>query len=97
MKNKIVTHFYVKESKKDNNGEVPIYLRITVNGKRAEISTNRRVNPEIWDKAAERAAGRSEPARVINSNMNNLVGKVEKYFSSLDTKDEWISVDQIIA
>ena len=35
MKNKIVTHFYVKEEKKDNNGEAPI----TVNGERAEIST----------------------------------------------------------
>jgi hypothetical protein len=50
MKNKIVTHFYVKENKKDRIGEAPIYLRITVNGERAEISTNRRVNPELWDK-----------------------------------------------
>ena len=80
MKNKIVTHFYVKEEKKDNNGEAPIYLRITVNGERAEISTNRRVDPELWDKAAERVAGRSEPARVINTSLNNLVSKVEKYF-----------------
>ena len=32
MKNKIVTHFYVKESSKDKKGEAPIYLRITVNG-----------------------------------------------------------------
>jgi len=32
MKNKIVTHLYVKESSKDKKGEAPIYLRITVNG-----------------------------------------------------------------
>jgi hypothetical protein len=49
IKNKIITHFYVKKEKKDNKREVPIYLRITVNGERAEITTNRRVNPEIWD------------------------------------------------
>jgi hypothetical protein len=60
MKNKIVTHFYVKEEKKDDKGEVPIYLRITVNGERAEISANRRVNPEIWDKTSEKVAGKSE-------------------------------------
>ena len=64
MKNKIVTHFYVKEEKKDNNGEVPIYLRITVNGERAEISANRRVHPDNWDKSSERVAGRSEAARL---------------------------------
>src|ERR1035437_394706 len=97
MKNKIVNHFYLKESKKDSNGEAPIYLRITINGERAEISTNRRISSDLWDKASERVAGRSESARVINSHLNNLVGKVEKYFSGLDAKDEMISVHQIIS
>jgi hypothetical protein len=32
MKNKIVTHFYVKEARKDSRGLAPIYLRITING-----------------------------------------------------------------
>jgi len=72
MKNKIVTHFYVKEEKEDDNGEAPIYLRITVNGKRAEVSTNRRINPELWDKSAKRVAGRSEPTRAINAHLDTL-------------------------
>ena len=50
----------------------------------------------MWDKASERAAGRSEPVRVINSVLNNLLGKVEKHFSGFDVKDERISVQQII-
>jgi len=97
MKNKIVTHFYVKEEKKDNIGEVPIYLRITINGERAEISTNRRVHSNLWDKASERVAGRSESGRVINAFLNTLLGKVEKYFSNLDVQDDLISVQQIMA
>lgn len=96
MKNKIVTHFYVKESKKDDKGEAPIYLRITINGERAEVSTGRRINPDLWDKSLERAGGRSESARVINSSLNNILGKVEKHFSGFDVKDERISVYQII-
>jgi len=39
MKNKIITHFYVKEARKDSKVEAPIYLRITVNGERTEISS----------------------------------------------------------
>jgi len=66
MKNKIATHFYVKESKKDKNGIAPIYLRITVNGKRAEISTNRRIKPDMWDKSQERVAGRSGSTQLKN-------------------------------
>jgi hypothetical protein len=65
MKNKIVKHFYVQETKKNNKDEAPIYLIITVNGQRSEISTDRRINPDKWDKTAERASGRSESARII--------------------------------
>jgi site-specific recombinase XerD len=97
MKNKIVTHFYVKESKKNDKGHAPIYLRITINGERAEISIDRKINPAEWDRLAERVSGRSEVARTINAYLTTCLGKVEKYFSSLDTRDERISVKQIIS
>jgi len=87
MKNKIVRHFYVKDVKKDRKGMALIYLRITVNGERAEISTDRRVKPDDWDTTTERVYGRSEPARIVNVALDNLAGKVEKYFSNLYLKD----------
>jgi hypothetical protein len=58
MINKIVTHIYVKERRNYINGETPIYLRIAVNGERAEMSTGKLVNPDLWDKNAERVSGR---------------------------------------
>jgi site-specific recombinase XerD len=97
MKNRIVKHFYVKETKKDRIGEAPIYLRVTVNGERAEVSTNRRISPDNWDKSSERVVGRSEAARIINTALENISAKVEKYFSNLDIKEDRISVNQIIA
>ena len=96
MKNKIITHIYVKEARKDINGEAPIYLRITINGERSEITTGRVINPNNWDKSAERVIGRSEEARTINAVLTTLLGKVEKYYSALDAKDERIFVTQII-
>jgi len=97
MKNKIVTHFYLKEAKKNTSGEVPIYLRITINGERAELSTNKRISPRQWDKTAESVIGRSEHARTINSSLTTLLGKVEKYYSALDVLDERISIEQIMS
>ncbi len=91
-------HSLLCERRKErNNGEAPIYLRITINGERAEISTNRRVDPDLWDKASEKVTGRSEGARTVNATLATLLGKVEKYFSNLEVKDELFSVHQIMA
>jgi site-specific recombinase XerD len=84
MKNKIKTHFHVKKS--------TIYLRVTVNGERTEISTNKKINPSTWNKVSERVAGNNE----VNTTLNTLRNKVERLFSNLDMKDERISVHQII-
>jgi hypothetical protein len=46
----------VKNVNKENKGEVPIYLRITLNGERAKISVDRSVNLLIWDKFPEKVA-----------------------------------------
>ena len=40
--------FYIKRSKADKNGKANIYLRITVNGKRAELSISRKVDVKKW-------------------------------------------------
>ncbi len=37
--------FYLKKSKADSEGRAMIYLRITVDGKRAELSTGRKTYP----------------------------------------------------
>ena len=75
--------FTLKKNKEDKAGEVPIYLRITVNGKRAEVSTNRKVEVLKWDSATQRAKGRSESARILNDHLDNLENRIKRDFNSL--------------
>lgn len=84
MRNKITTHFHLKNS--------TIYLRITVNGERSEISTDRKISPSSWNSVSERVNGRSEAAKITNSYLNNLLTKVDRYLTS----EEEITVHQII-
>ena len=67
MNAKISVLFYAKKSKTKSNLRVPIYLRITVNGKRAEFSTGKDVEISKWSSAQNRLKGNSEEARAINS------------------------------
>ncbi len=59
--------FYVKKTKKNRAGEAPIYLRITVNGQRTEMSVGRGVRPCDWDSRFQRIKGKSEKNRLINN------------------------------
>ena len=47
MKNKIAILFYTKSSRALNNGLLPIYLRITVDGVRIEVSISKYVENSI--------------------------------------------------
>lgn len=85
--------FHLQKGKENKKGEVPIYLRITVNGKRAELSTNESIIISQWDSGLQRAKGRSEVARTLNDHLDNLKNRVRKEFNSLIEKDEVISAD----
>lgn len=41
-------------------GEYPIYLRITIDGVRAELSLNRTIHPSRWNPKSGRAIGTNE-------------------------------------
>ena len=60
MKKNLNVLFYLKKSKVNANNEAPIYLRITVNRKRAEVSISRRIDIKKWNSSANKGIGRSE-------------------------------------
>ncbi|WP_183576206.1 Arm DNA-binding domain-containing protein [Mucilaginibacter sp. X5P1] len=49
--------FYLKKPRGYNSGIVPVYMRITINYQRSEISIGREIEPSKWDTARRRAKG----------------------------------------
>lgn len=76
MKTKISILFYTKNSKSLKNGSIPIYLRITINGVRIEISTSKFIDKTKWSSESSKIKGNSEEARTINSYLDILKNKV---------------------
>ena len=72
MKTKVSILFYAKRAKANVSGLVPIYTRITINGKRIELSSNRFVEISKWSTEAGKMKGNSEEARSINSHLDML-------------------------
>ena len=76
MKTKVSILFYAKRAKVNANGLFPIYTRITVNGKRVEMSTGRFIDPSKWSTSAGKMKGQSEEARSVNRQLDMLKVKI---------------------
>lgn len=64
-------HFWLNTAKK-KNGIAPVYARITVNGKRAEISLKRYRSVTSWDSKTKRARPRTPNASGLNSYLDQV-------------------------
>ena len=76
MNAKVSVLFYARKSKAKSSSKIPIYMRITVDGQRAEFSTGKFVEGSKWNPAQSRLKGNSEEARVINKHFDILQAKV---------------------
>lgn len=87
--------FYIKGNKKDKQGKVPIYMRITYNGKRAEISTMRKVDLSRWNSKGNMVKGYSSEAKIINRNLDIMRNRVHEIHQKLMDEQKDINVTLI--
>ena len=64
-------HFWLNTAKK-KNGIAPVYARITVNGKRSEISLKRYQSVTSWDAQSKRARPRTPNAPALNAYLDQV-------------------------
>ncbi|MEZ4798199.1 MAG: Arm DNA-binding domain-containing protein [Flavobacteriales bacterium] len=81
--------FYINRSKQKKNGECPVMLRITLNGRSVATSLKRSINAEIWEPAAGIAKGKSPEAMSMNKYIDAVrVRTYEKHNELLTSRDE---------
>lgn len=72
MKTNFSLLFYLKKQKNYVSGNVPIYMRITVEGNRSEIATNRECDLKQWNAKGGRSIGSKEEIKVLNTHLDQL-------------------------
>jgi hypothetical protein len=94
--------FYARKSMANNQGEYPIYMRITIAGERFEIGTKRFILPENWSAETGRMKGASSNARSVNTFLESLLSKAYthqrqilnegKEFTMTEFRSRWTGV-----
>ncbi|PWA04476.1 site-specific integrase [Flavobacterium psychrotolerans] len=93
MKAKITLHIYAKTTKANAAGQLPIYIRLTVDGQRFEFSSKKFIEKSKWSPELSKMKGSSEEARTLNNYLDLMKSKVFDVQMELIHKNEELSLE----
>lgn len=96
MNNRFSVQFHFKKPKRSKRATaLPIYMRISAGGERAEYSTRRQWDPTRWDNVNGRAAGTREDVRMLNAYLSALQARVYEVYLQLMADKEPITAEAL--
>lgn len=87
--------FYLKKQKATQSGKSPIYARITVNGKRVEVSVKCAIEESNWNPARGMARGSREEITKLNLHLDQFKSGIIKSYQQLSIQKKLITADLI--
>jgi len=93
-KNTFSTNFWLQSSRAINN-EALLYVRVTVNQKRLNISLKRKISLNIWNPKLKKAKGTSTEARQINQYLAQVNSQIFQIYQDLNFKNQLITAQLI--
>ncbi|AOW18160.1 recombinase [Polaribacter vadi] len=87
MQNTFSILFYPKKNHTNKDGKTPIYMRITVNGRRSELSIQRKIDISSWNLKAGKVRGTTPEVRSLNRLMDVLKNKIYTIHQELIEKN----------
>ena len=76
---------YISRTKEKKNGEVPVLMKININGERVVMQLQRSVQPKDWDSTRAKVIGRSHEAREFNEYIDAVITRTRQKYSELIT------------
>jgi site-specific recombinase XerD len=95
MKSTYRVLFYLKKNAIQKNGKTIIMIRITINGKIAQLSSKLQVDPEFWDIKTGKVKGRTAEANNINRQLDNLRSEIDKVYTKQFDEFGYVTPEKI--
>jgi site-specific recombinase XerD len=87
--------FRLNYSKKNAQGLIPIWCRITIDGRRAQFSTSQQVLVEHWDKEESRVNKKCPLAQAINETLEGTNFELRKHYHVLLASKEYVTAEDL--
>jgi hypothetical protein len=95
MNNGFKMLFYLKKPKYYTTGPIPIYLRISVDGKRSEVTIGEEVESNLWDNKRLNVKGTNDSAKKINHRIETVAFQNIEIRNNLTSTEEEITSQNI--
>lgn len=87
--------FWLNKAKANSKGLVPIWARITIDGKRAECSIKKQIHPNLWDADGNRAKGKSDDVKSINNYLVMVQAELTKHYNILLSTKDFVTAEDV--
>ena len=87
--------FVIRLPKQQKNDQATVFARISVNGRRCEISLKKKVNPQNWDDAKGKARGTKDEIRKLNDHIERVRTIIADGYHELVQQKKVITVDAV--
>lgn len=88
--------FYVRRTRPNKHGEVPVCVRITVNGQRADTTIHTSIRPELWDDKRGQASPRSALGKSVNLYLENVRARLIHVHRELEFGQQPYTVHDVL-
>lgn len=87
--------FWLFKAKKGSDGKSPIYCRITIEGKRAEFSTGKRIEEGNWQTKPRVAKGKGEEVMHINKELTKIKSDLLRAYDRLEAVQQRVTAEML--
>jgi len=84
--------FWAKRRASEDSKPV-IYVRLTVNNQRVEISTGISIDLSLWDQKAQKVTGKTEAAKTINAQLSSIISDINKNYNILVSLEKTVNAE----
>lgn len=85
----------LEKSKMTTDGKAPIFIRLTIDRKRGEMSLGQKVHLQNWDQQKGYMRGASIEARLINNAIDAAVVKIKQLYEHLCCNEDYVSAEMV--
>lgn len=88
--------FYIRRDKTNKKGEVPVFMRLTINGERADASIKRFIEPHAWNSAKGKANEKSRGGKDLNLYLDAISANILRIQRDLELDKKEVSAQIIL-